>query len=108
MAASFGLSLLLSPQLFTYDLMLLLLPLAILWGCYPRGTGERPLDGGLLLFWSALLYLFSFLGAYLTFLQLRVLDLAGLPQLAVQFSTLVTLAWVHAILFRNRDGAADR
>jgi hypothetical protein len=102
MAASFGLSLLLSPQLFTYDLMALLLPLAILWGCYPRGTCARPLDGDRLLFWSALLYLFCFVGSYLTCAQLKLLGLAGLPGLAVQFSTPVILAWVRAILLASK------
>lgn len=102
MAASFGLALLLSPQLFTYDLMLLLLPLAILWGYYSGGTCDRPLDGGLLLFWSALLYLFAFLSAYLTLLQLHLLEYAGLPELALQFSTPVILAWVLAIISKNR------
>ena len=103
MAASFGLALLLSPQLFTYDLMLLLLPLTILWGYYIGGTGERPLDGDLLLFWSALLYLFTFLSAYLALLQLRLLGYAGLPELAVQFSTPIILAWVHAIILKSRQ-----
>lgn len=103
MAASFGLGILLSPQLFTYDLMLLLLPMAILWGYYTGGTSDRPLDGNLLLFWSALVYLFAFLSAYMALIQLRLLGYAGLPEIAFQFSTPVILAWTHAIILKSKQ-----
>jgi hypothetical protein len=96
-AISLVLGLLVSPQLFTYDLMLLLLPLAILWGHYPEGTMKRPLDGGPLLFWSAMLYVFSFLGAYLSLAQLKLLAVTKGPIFAVQFTTLILVRWAFEI-----------
>lgn len=96
-AISLVLGLLVSPQLFTYDLMLLLLPLAILWGHYPEGTMKRPLDGGSLLFWSAMLYIFSFAGAYLTLVQLKLLTVMEGPIFAVQFTTLILVRWTFEI-----------
>lgn len=102
MAATFALGLLISPQLFTYDLMLLLLPFAIVWSYYSQGTNGKPLDGGSLLFWSALLYIFCFIGGYITFAQLKFFSLLGLPQFAVQFSTLVIIGWVYAVINEGR------
>ena len=78
-------------------MMLLLLPLAILWGHYPEGTMKRPLDGGPLLFWSAMLYIFSFAGAYLTLAQLKLLTVMEGPIFAVQFTTLILVRWAFEI-----------
>ena len=69
-AATFAFGLLISPHLYLYDLMLLLLPLAIVLSHYPRGTLKRPLDGGSLLVWTALLYLVTFVGCYFSMGQL--------------------------------------
>jgi len=103
MAATFALGLLVSPQLFTYDLMLLLLPFAIVWSYYSQGTSGRPLDGGSLLFWSALLYIFCFIGGYITLAQLKFFSLLGFPQFAVQFSTLVIIGWVYTVIRESRN-----
>ena len=94
MAISFVLGLLISPQLFIYDLMLLLVPLSIVWGHYPDGANGKPLDGGGLLLWSALLYIFCFVGAYVTLAQLLLLPFFGMPAVAIQISTLVMMRWV--------------
>lgn len=97
MAASFALGLLLSPHLFTYDLMLLLLPIGILWSHYPSGTLGKPLDGASLLFWSALLYLVSFVGQNITIVQLKLSTLLSLPPFALQLSTLIIVGWVVTV-----------
>jgi len=106
-AGTFSLGLLLSPHLFTYDLMLLMLPMAIVWNHYPCGTGDRPLDGGLLLFWAALLYITTFVGPVVTLAQVKAYRLMGLyPKFALQFSTLILLGWAFAVL-SVADGDKD-
>jgi len=97
LAATFALGLLISPYLFLYDLMLLLLPLAIVWSHYFHGTGGRALDGGPLLAWSALLYVATFFGSFLSLAQLQVAAAVGLPRVAVQLSILVIVGWVWLV-----------
>jgi hypothetical protein len=94
MAVTFVLGLLLSPHLFIYDMMLLLLPLAIIWGHYPTGHAGRPLDGGRLLFWTFLLYLFSFIGPFISLELMKVLPLLGFPPFSVQVSTIIMVGWL--------------
>ena len=90
-----ALGLLISPHLFIYDLMLLLLPLAIVWSRYPPGPGAggRPLDGGPLLAWTAWLYIVTFWGSYLTLGELRLGAALGLPKIALQLSVPVIAGW---------------
>jgi hypothetical protein len=68
MAATFALGVILSPHLFVYDLMLLLLPLFILFRHFPR-QGGLPLSGGKLLGLVALNWGLSLLGPVLTVAQ---------------------------------------
>jgi len=105
LAATLALGLLISPHLFLYDLMLLLLPLAILWSCYPQGTGDRLLDGGHLLFWTAALYIITFAGSYLSLAQMQLSAALGLPRMAVQLSVPVIIGWVWVIVRMARDPA---
>lgn len=105
MAGTIALGLLLSPHLFIYDLMLLLLPLGIVWSYYIGGTKGRPLDGGSLLFWSALLYIMCFVGSYISYAQLKLFPMIGLPRFAVQFSIFIILAWVYVVI-RNGKGTS--
>jgi hypothetical protein len=102
MAASISLGLLISPHLFVYDLMLLLLPFTIVWSHYSEGRNGRPLDAGPLLFWSALLYIICFFGSYISRMQLQLCKLIGFPQFAVQFSTLVILGWSYAVILDDK------
>jgi hypothetical protein len=103
MAATFALGLLISPHLFVYDLMLLLLPLGIVWSYYMGGTEGRSLDGGPLLFWSASLYIICFIGSYVSYAQLKLFPLIGLPRFAVQFSIPVILAWVWVVVRHSSE-----
>ena len=104
-AATVALGLLIVPYVFVYDLMLLLLPLAIAWSHYPHGAGDRPLDGGTLLAWTILLFGAIFASGHLAAAQLSVCDLLGLPRMAVQLSVPVIAGWAWA-LSRLAHGAA--
>ena len=97
MAAAFALGLLISPHLFLYDLLLLALPIAIVWNRYPQKTGGGILDGGELLGWTAMVYLISFFGSYLSLAQLKVTGSLGVPQMALQFSTIIIACWACVI-----------
>lgn len=97
MAATLAVGLLISPHLFLYDLMLLLLPLGIVWGYYWQGAGDRPLDGGALLAWTAILYVVTFVGNYLTAAQQQLSVILGFPKMAVQLGTLVIAGWAWLI-----------
>jgi len=96
-AATIALGLLISPYLFHYDLMLLLLPLAIVWSHYSAGTTDRPLDGGPLLAWTVLLYGAVFASNLISAAQLRLSEIVGLPRIAVQLSVPVIFGWAWLV-----------
>lgn len=98
MGGTFALGLLISPHMYYYDLMLLLLPLAIVWSRYPTGTRGRALDGGPLLAWTALLYLATFIGSFVTWAQLGLTVALGLPRMALQFSVPIIVGWVWLVI----------
>jgi len=100
LAATFALGLLISPHLYLYDLMLLLLPLAIVWSYYPHGTSDRPLDGGPLLVWTALLYVVCFIGSYISLAQIWLGALIGLPKVALQLSVPIIVGWSIMVIRR--------
>src|SRR3990172_5583121 len=102
-AATLALGLLIVPYVFVYDLMLLLLPLAIAWRHYPHGAGDRPLDGGPLLAWTIFLFGATFASGHLAAAQLRLCDLLGLPRMAVQLSVPIIAGWAWLVA---RLGAA--
>ena len=97
MAATLALGLSLSPHLMFYDLMILLLPLAIVWSHYSKGTNGRALDGDRLLVWSALVYVAVFIGSYLSLAMLKVGPALGLSRFAVQFSVLIIIGWALVV-----------
>lgn len=97
MAASIAMGLLISPHLYWYDLMLLLLPLGIVWHCYVTVGGDRLLDGGLVLAWTGLLYVASWLSSYVTLAQLKLTAALGLPVVALQVSVPIILGWAVVV-----------
>jgi hypothetical protein len=103
MAATFTLGLLISPHLYLYDLMLLLLPLVIIWSYYPHGTRDRPLDSGPLLIWTALLYTACFFSSSISLAQLRLSVLAGLPRAAFQCSVPIIIGWVYTVIILSKE-----
>jgi len=106
-AATFALGLLISPQLFFYDLMLLLLPLGIVWSYYLDGRGDRPLDGGPLLAWTAVLYTTAFVGPPLSMAQLRLFTALGLPRMALQVGVPAIVAWAWVVSRRAQSSATS-
>ncbi len=90
-AATVALGLLISPHLYVYDVMLLILPVGIIWSYTPRGTRSRPLDHGPLLAWTALLYLVEFLYIYITRPQYMLMGAA------IQVAPFVLLGWAWAV-----------
>jgi hypothetical protein len=99
MAATLALSLIASPHLFSYDLMLLLLPFFVVWRSYPDGTRGRPLDGGPLLVTSALVWALGLLGPVLTVAQQTLTRwMFGRP-LALQIGVVAVVTWA-AVVFR--------
>ena len=101
--ATCALGLLISPHLYLYDLMLLLLPLAIVWSYYPYGTEGRSLDGGSLLVCTALLYAACFFGSYISLAQLKLSVLTGLPAVALQMSVPIIIGWVFVVIRLARE-----
>ncbi|MES1259112.1 MAG: hypothetical protein ABUL71_00860, partial [Gemmatimonadota bacterium] len=95
MASTLALGVILSPHLFVYDLMLLLLPLFILLRYFPS-QGGVPLGGGKLLGLVALNWGLLLLGPVLTVVQQevtrRVLGVACAVQLGVITVLLAALA----------------
>jgi hypothetical protein len=108
MAGTIVLGLLLSPQLYHYDLMLLLLPFAIILRYYASGSPGGFLDAGPLLFWSALLYITCFVGNLLAFAQVKLFALMGLPKFGVQFIIIVMLGWVAVIVQARKSSPLDQ
>jgi hypothetical protein len=108
LASTLALGLLISPHLMVYDLMVLLLPIAIVYAAYPIKPSEHLLDGGPLLVWSALVYGFVFVSTYSTSLMLQATTALGLPKLAVQFSVLIIVGWAvvghFAAVSAKREG----
>jgi hypothetical protein len=93
MAATLALSVIASPHLFSYDLMLLLLPFFILWHLYPEGTRGKPLDGGPLLALTALGWALSLLGPALTVGQQMLTRWMFGRAFAVQLGVIAIAAW---------------
>ncbi|TMA24254.1 MAG: DUF2029 domain-containing protein, partial [Deltaproteobacteria bacterium] len=83
-AATFAIGWLASPQLYLYDLMLLLLPFAIVWSHSPPGA---PLGGGPVLAWTAVVWLLAFLGTPLARVQLYLSSAISVGPFAVQLAT---------------------
>jgi hypothetical protein len=108
MAGTIVLGLLLSPQLYHYDLMLLLLPFAIILRYYASRSPGGFLDAGPLLFWSALLYITCFVGNLLAFAQVKLFALMGLPKFGVQFIIIVMLGWVAVIVQARKSSPLDQ
>lgn len=93
-ASTLALGLLISPHLMLYDLMALLLPIAILCASYPKSS-EYLLDGGPLLVWTALLWAVVFISTYATSAMLYISGTLGFASLAVQLSVPTVFGWAY-------------
>jgi len=97
LAATIALGLLISPHLFLYDLLLLLLPLFIVCSRLRHGSCMYRLDGGPVLGMTVLLYFITFSGSYFSGVQLDAAQSIGLPKIALQVSVIVIVAWVWVV-----------
>jgi hypothetical protein len=104
-AATLAFGLLISPHLFLYDLLLLLLPLIIVWRCCRDEAPGKLLDGGPLLALTALLYAATFVSSYLTKAQMELATALGLAKTGLQFSVPIIVVWSW-LVFRAARGQA--
>jgi hypothetical protein len=93
MAATLALSVITSPHLFGYDLMLLLIPFAIVWHLYRGGTAGRPLDGGPLLLTTALVWALALVGPALTVAEQALTRWTFGRAFALQIGVVAIAAW---------------
>ncbi len=105
-AATVAIGLLISPHLFVYDLTTLLLPLMVA-ACHFRGVNGRPLDGGPLLATAAVLYAVTYVSSYLSWGQLQVTEMLGVPAVAIQVSTPVVVLWSWMLIRAARGNAME-
>ncbi len=96
MALTFCWGLLISPHLYYYDLMLLLLPTAIITQYLPWLYARSPK----IILWMTLVWVACYLGSQLTALQLKASSSLGLPNIGFQFSTLVVF-YLGYLLYRS-------
>ncbi len=104
-AYTLALGLLISPHLMLYDLMALLLPIAIVSGVYPKRP-EYLLDGGPLLVWTAFVWLAVFVSTYAASAMLQITGGLGIPKFAVQLSVPIIFGWAvvgRAVMLRGGD-----
>ena len=106
-AASFSWGLIISPHLFTYDLMLLLLPFAIVW-FYQKETPSAATTQ--LLGWTSILWALSFFGGYLSLSQLTITAFLGINTFAIQATTIVIFIWGYNVfkLAQNTNCVNDK
>lgn len=102
MSGTIALGLIISPHLFVYDLMLLLLPFAVLLHHHAPSAGDALLPQPVFA-WTVLLWMAAFLGSYLSLAQLEITRILGLPLIAFQASTVIALGWGVALLRLSDD-----
>ncbi len=105
MAGTLAWGLLVSPHLYHYDLMLLLLPLLVV-AARLRAWPDSP-QRRVLLAWTALVCIASGLGHYVTRLQLELAAHAGWPALALQTSVLAVAVWGALLVSATRASGAQ-
>jgi hypothetical protein len=103
MAGTLAWGLLVSPHLYHYDLLLLMLPLLVV-AARLRAWPDTP-ERRVLLAWTALVCIASGLGHYVTRLQLELTAQAGWPALALQTSVLGAAVWGGLLLLRGSSQA---
>lgn len=104
-AASFSWGLIISPHLFTYDLMLLLLPFSIVW------VHQKIMPSAIktqILGWTTILWILSFLGGYLSLSQLTITKLMGVNSFAIQATTIVIFVWGYNVFKLAQYGNFDK
>ncbi len=93
MAITFCWGILISPHLFYYDLMLLLLPVAIVIQHLPW-IYER---NNKILLWTTILWIITYLGSQMSSSQLKILSYFHLPEVAFQLITPFVFYWGYTV-----------
>ncbi len=93
MAVTFSWGILISPHLFYYDLMLLLLPIAIIIHhmAYIYSRNNQ------IILWIIFLCVFTYLGSQIALTQLRITSLMELPEISLQLITPVIFYWGYLL-----------
>jgi hypothetical protein len=102
MAGTVALGLVVSPHLYLYDLMLLLLPVGVLVAHRSGRPDRPPLGGGLVLAWTVALWALCSLGTQLSLVQVFSARALGIGPRAFQLSALVIAVWSSVLI---REGA---
>ncbi|KLN58980.1 hypothetical protein WH96_19990 [Kiloniella spongiae] len=93
MAMTFSWGILISPHLFYYDLMLLLLPISIvvqrIHYIYSKNNQ--------IILWIIVLYISTYLGSQISVAQLEIMKLIKLPEISFQIITPVILYWGYLL-----------
>lgn len=102
MSASMVAGLCLAVHLFSYDLLLLLLPFIIVFCDYKTKNNSSMLDHGILFSATIIVYIMTVFSAQLSNLQQQLFTFFGLPGFAIQLSTL-SLVLIIIVGFRSAD-----
>jgi uncharacterized membrane protein len=105
LAITLPLASLLSIQLFTYDLVLWLIPFAIVVGLV-RESGKSFLNEGPILGWSVLLFVWTFLAMPWNHFVLHQMTSLDLPSMTIQPTPILIIGWCWAVW--RRLGRDDR
>ncbi len=104
MAVTFCWGLLISPHLFYYDLMLLLLPAAILVQHLPW----LYLRNNKILLWTTVLWTVSYLGSFISDAQVNILSYFNLMEIGFQLATPTIFYWGYCIYKATLDEQRQR
>ncbi len=106
MAATLAIGLLISPHLFMYDLMLLVLPMFIVIAVLWRRGSDVLLDGGPVLATTGLLYAACFVSSIIAKIMWDISQGLGLPRFSIQISIFAVVAWVWCV-YRKAHTPSD-
>lgn len=102
MSATMVAGLCLAIQLFSYDLLLLLLPFIVSYRVYQSAFKSTKFDNDILFSATILVYIVTFFSANLTLAQLNISQSLINAQFAIQLSTLSLIFWVLAAFRASR------
>jgi hypothetical protein len=97
MAISIVIGLSIAMHLYTYDLVLLLIPFFITLAHIPKKNKDAYLDAGPVYAWTVIIYITTYLGVAITRGQLFLTELAFGTTFALQLSTIAMIGWAISI-----------
>jgi hypothetical protein len=106
MAGTLALSLVISPHLYHYDAMLLILPLALMLANV-RSAGDQLLDGGPLLARTGLLWAGTVVGPHFSHFARSTMHRADMHAVVPQLATCAIVWWAASLLRAANDQRPD-